>query len=337
MTGVGIGSGRCDWRIAEWIPFSEGPPRGARVSIPGYQTFMLPLLQLSADGDIHTSTEAIENLAAAYSISPEERKQLLPSGRGQLFYNRVHWALTYLRHAGLLQAAGRARFQITERGRSVLREAPSSIDRHYLTRYPEFLEFLGASPAADSTRTVPAATADTADLLNPDERLEAVYRELRLDVERDLIERLQSGSPLFFERAVLAVLVGMNYGGSRADAAEHLGRPGDEGLDGVINEDRLGLDKIYVQAKRYTSPVGQDAVRGFAGSLDGAHARKGVFITTSTFAPTAREWVARIDKTIVLIDGPELARLMVDHEVGVQRKAEYRVYRIDDDFFETTD
>lgn len=308
------------------------------MSIPGYQTFMLPLLGLASDGNVHTATDAIEAIATKYAISPEEREQLLPSGRGQLFYNRVHWALTYLRHAKLLESAGRAKFQITERGQDVLRREPTFVDRKFLMQFEEFRAFVGgAQKTTTSADDSAVATPEPPDSLSPEERLETTYRELRHEVEAELIERLRTGSPLFFERAVLSVLLGMGYGGSRLDAARHLGKSGDEGLDGVINEDKLGLDKIYVQAKRYRDTVDQAQVREFAGSLDGAHARKGVFITTSNYAPGAREWVTKIDKSIVLIDGPDLARHMVDHEIGVQRKAEFRLYRVDDDFFEVTD
>jgi restriction system protein len=301
------------------------------VPIPDYQTMMLPILRLAADGEVHGADEAIGHVAELFSVTPDERLELLPSGRTPLLNNRTHWALTHLRHARLLESAGRGKFRITERGREVLADDPQRIDRKFLSRYKEFQEFLGGG--ARTAERKPA----TQDQLTPEERLEATYRDLRHEVEQDLLERLRTGSPLFFEKAVLAVLLGMGYGGSRADAAHHLGKPGDEGLDGVINEDKLGLDKIYVQAKRYAAPVDQEKVRGFAGSLDGAHARKGVLITTSTFAPAARDWVAKIDKAIVLIDGPELARHMVDHEIGVQRRGEFHLYRVDDDFFEAVD
>ncbi len=298
--------------------------------IPGYQTLMLPILELAGDGTVHTSAEAIEHVAAKFDISPEERSQLLPSGRTPLLNNRTHWALTYLRHARMLDRAGHGRFQITDRGRQVLSHPPPQFDRAFLSQFAEVREFMGVG-VADAVISAPEASPTG---VTPEEELESVHRALRAQVEQELLERLRSGSPLFFEKAVLAVLIGMGYGGSRASAAEHLGKPGDEGLDGVINEDALGLDKIYVQAKRYSSQVGQEQVRSFSGSLDGAHARKGVMITTSTFSPDAVRWVKSIEKQLVLIDGAQLTRFMVEHEVGVQRKAEFHLYRVDDDFFD---
>ncbi len=299
------------------------------MAIPDYQTLMLPLLRLAGDGGIHSTTEAIDHVALAFATTPEERAQLLPSGRTPVLNNRTHWALTYLRHAGMLERAGHGKFRITDRGRQILANPPPVFDRAYLAHFPEFREFLGVSGESPAGGAIePRAT------LSPEERLEAVYRDLRSEIEHELLERLRSGTPTFFERAVLDVLTGMGYGGSREQAQRHLGRPGDEGLDGVIDEDPLGLEKVYVQAKRYADPVGQEKVRSFAGSLDGAHARKGVLITTSTFSPDARRWVEKIEKHVVLIDGAQLARYMVDYEIGVQRKAEYRLYRLDDDFFE---
>jgi restriction system protein len=297
--------------------------------IPAYQTLMLPVLEFASDTQTHTSLEAIEHVATQFAVTAEERAVLLPSGRGHLLYNRTHWALTYLRHAGLLQSEGRGKFRITERGLGVLKQNLKSIDRKFLAQFPGFDEH-GTWVAS----AVPEALAPAQASLSPDELLEATHAQLRQEVESDLLERLRQGNPTFFEKAVIDVLVGMGYGGSRIDAGQHLGKSGDEGVDGVINEDKLGLDKIYVQAKRHKDTVGRPEVQAFSGSLDGAHARKGVMITTSVFSPDARSFVAKIEKRIVLIDGAELVRHMVDHEIGVQQKAEFRVYRVDEDFFE---
>jgi len=300
------------------------------VPIPGFQTLMLPVLKLAGDGHTHTSIEAIEQVATQFAITAEERAVMLPSGRSPLLYNRTHWALTYLRHAELLQSEGRGKFRITERGLGVLKQNPKTIDRHFLAQFPGFDVHGGWTTVTSEMETLAPAQAS----LSPEELLEATHAQLRGEVESELLERLRNGHPTFFEKAVLDVLVGMGYGGSRLDAAKHLGGTGDEGLDGVINEDRLGLDKVYVQAKRYKATVGRPDVQSFAGSLDGAHARKGIMITTSAFSPDARVFVGKIEKTIVLIDGPQLASYMVQYEIGVHRKAEYRLYRIDDDFFE---
>lgn len=298
--------------------------------IPGYQPMMMPILRLAADGQVHTSTEAIELIARTFAVTDDERAQLLPSGRTRLLNNRVHWALTYLRHARLIEQVGRGQFQVAERGRSVLADPPAILDRTFLSRFPEVLEFMGASGSRETL--ISGAVEVSPQSL--EEVFENAYRDLREEVERDLLDRLLSGTPAFFEKACLAVLIGMGYGGSNATASQHLGRPGDEGLDGVISEDALGLEKIYVQAKRYLNPVSQEQVRSFAGSLDGAHARKGVMITTSTFSPEAMRWVERVEKQLVLIEGKQLARFMVDYGVGVQRKATFALYRVDEDFFE---
>jgi len=300
------------------------------VPIPGFQTLMLPVLTLAGDGHIHTSIEAIEHVASEFGVTAEERAVLLPSGRSPLLYNRTHWALTYLRHAELLQSEGRGKFRITERGLGVLMQKPKVIDRQFLAQFPGFDQHGGWT----STSAMPETLAPAESSLSPEELLEATYAQLRGEVEGDLLERLREGNPTFFEKAVIDVLVKMGYGGSRADAGQHLGKSGDEGLDGVINEDRLGLDKVYVQAKRYKDTVGRPEVQAFSGSLDGAHARKGVMITTSTFSPDARNFVAKIEKQIVLIDGIALVRHMVDNEIGVHRRAEFRLYRVDDDFFD---
>ncbi|MBF8290995.1 MAG: restriction endonuclease, partial [Chloroflexi bacterium] len=220
--------------------------------IPGYQLLMLPVLMIASDGEIHAADEAIEALASEFKVTAEERNEPLPSGRGLLFYNRVHWALTYLRQARLLESAGRAKFKITARGQDVLQSKPSVLDRKFLTQFAEFRAFIGGAHKVGVVAGIDGSPpVESHDALSPEERLETTYRELRQEVEAELIDRLRTGSPLFFERAVLSVLLGMGYGGSRVDAARHLGKSGDEGLDGVINEDKLGLDKIYVQAKRY--------------------------------------------------------------------------------------
>lgn len=301
--------------------------------IPPYQTIMLPVLEFASDGAIHSSLDAIEQVAKAFGVTEDERKQLLPSGRTPLLNNRTHWALTYLRHGGLLQSEGRGKFRITERGQVLLEQKPSAIDKALLSQFPGFNEFAYGPSTNPAVGLQPEVDADST-VLNPEENLEAQYAQLRKGVENDLLERLRKGSPTFFEKAVIDVLVGMGYGGSRADAARHLGKSGDGGLDGVINEDTLGLDKIYVQAKLYAGTVGRPEVQAFSGSLDGVHARKGVMITTSTFSPEARSFVSKIEKRIVLIDGPELVGHMVEHEIGVHTKATYSLYGVDDSFFD---
>lgn len=314
------------------------------MAIPDYQTIMLPLLQFAADGKEHASRDPVEPLMAHFGLSAAEQRELLPSGGKPVFADRVGWALSYLRLAGLLQSTRRGFFRISERGMSILAEHPTRVDNRLLARYDEFREFL-----ARNKRTIPgtpqelernASTVATAlveeaaqQRQTPSELLEETFQAIRQDLAQDLLERITACSPAFFERLVVELLVKMGYGGSRKDAGEAVGRSGDEGIDGIIKEDRLGLDIIYIQAKRWERTVGRPDVHQFAGALTGQHARKGIFITTSSFSKDAQQFVAGVDTKIVLIDGKQLAELMIDHDVGVATSTTYRVKHVDSDYF----
>jgi restriction system protein len=305
------------------------------MAIPDYQTVMLPLLRYAGDGVAHTLREAVDSLAAEFRLTPDERSHLLPSGTQATFTNRVGWAQSYMKQAGLIESPKRGQFQITEEGQRALASNPSRIDVRFLERYPSFQQFR-ARAGTRKRRTVdaPPIRAGTDDQ-TPEEQIEGADQTIRAKLERDLLDRVKTASPTFFERIVLQLLVAMGYGGSLTDAAEHLGRSGDDGVDGVINEDRLGLDVVHVQAKRWAeAPVRRPDVQSFAGSLEGQRSRKGVFITTSHFTRDALEYVSRIEKRIVLIDGEELARLMIDHRVGVSELRTYSVLRLDDTYFD---
>lgn len=306
------------------------------MAIPDFQTLMLPLLQLAGDGAVWPTEEARKQLAVTFNLTGEEQEQLLPSGRQRTFANRVAWAVSYLKQATMLESAGRARFRITEAGRKVLAAPPDRITIRYLAeRFPEFQEFRARS-AKPRPKPQPGPVSD--DEETPEERLQSAEQSLRGALEIELLERLKQVSPAFFEQIVLDLLTAMGYGGSAGAAAERLGRSGDDGVDGVINEDKLGLDVVYVQAKRYMDQtVGRPDVQAFAGSLEGQRARKGVFITTSFFTSDARSFVQRIEKRIVLIDGPQLARLMTEHRVGVTAVRQYSLLRLDETFFEEAD
>jgi restriction system protein len=303
------------------------------MAIPDYQACMLPLLQLAADGSEHTLKEVLPALADRFSLAEAERIELLPSGQQEVFRNRVSWANTYLKKAGLLHAPRRGYFAITDRGKSVLAQNPSTIDRKFLEQFSEFLAFQSQSKPesagyeAEVTRSLSAET--------PLEALEAAYGRIRSELKSELVGRLKDESPALFERIVIELLVKMGYGGSRADAGQAIGKSGDEGLDGIIKEDRLGLDIIYVQAKRWSATVGRPEIQKFAGALHGQHASKGIFITTSDFSRDAQDYVSKIGSKIVLIDGAKLAELMIDFGVGVTMEAAYEVKRIDTDFFES--
>lgn len=296
--------------------------------IPDYQSFMLPLLDIASDGVEHSLREAFELLADRFELTDEQLKELLPSGRQTTFENRVGWARTYIKKAGLLDSPRRGYFQITERGRQVLAQNPGSIDRQFLMQYPEFISFHQPQPSQQTVTTDQEDSDQT-----PEEGIEAAYQRVREQLAQELLQTVKSCSPSFFERLVVDLLVKMGYGGTRRDAGQAIGRSGDGGIDGIIKEDRLGLDIVYIQAKRWENTVGRPQIQQFAGALQGQRARKGVFITTSAFSPSAQDYVSRLDSKIVLIDGETLAQLMMDFDIGVTTVAVYDLKHIDSDYF----
>jgi restriction system protein len=299
------------------------------MAIPDYQSIMLPLLKFASDGQEHSLRESIEALADEFSLTAEERRELLPSGQQAIFDNRVGWARTYLKKAGLLRTTRRGYYLITDRGQETLAENPSAINVAFLKQFQEFLEFQKSSKRqADETSEQEAAHTQT-----PEEEIEAAYQKLRQGLAAELLQTIKNCSPAFFERLVIDLLVKMGYGGTRKDAGEAVGKSGDGGIDGIIKEDRLGLDIVYVQAKRWDTTVGRPEIQKFAGALQGQRARKGIFITTSEFSQTAQEYVSRIDSKIVLIDGNTLAQLMTDYNIGVTAVASYELKRVDSDYF----
>lgn len=291
---------------------------------------MLPLLRLLKDGREHYLGEVVSSLADEFKLSREEREQLLSSGQQTVIRNRAGWARTYLKKAGLLQSTRRGYFRITERGQSVLNSKPVRIDVKYLEQFPEFVAFRELRHERQDEVPLPIAQSTDA---TPEEALDAAYARLRLDLESDLLEQVKTASPSFFERLVVELLVRMGYGGTLRDAGQAVGKSGDGGIDGIIKEDRLGLDVIYIQAKRWDSTVGRPEIQKFAGALQGHRARKGVFITTSSFSSDAQEFASKIDSKIVLIDGPALAKHMIDHNIGVSPVRSYEVKKIDSDYF----
>lgn len=295
------------------------------MTIPDFQQFMLPILRIVEDGKEHKMREVIEKAAEICNLSHEERTQLLPSGKQYRFENRIGWARTYLKKAGLLSTPSRGLIKITERGKEVLKKNPSKIDTNFLEQFPEYLEFKNYTREKE-----PEQTSD----LTPEEVLDGSYQDLRNELAHDLLERVKSCSPEFFERLVIDLLVGMGYGGSRSEAGQRVGKSGDGGIDGIIKEDKLGLDVVNIQAKRWQNTVGRPEIQAFVGSLAGNRAKKGVFITTSKFTDSAKDYVSRIEQKVVLIEGDELAQLMIDHDVGVSEESRYIVKKIDLDYFE---
>lgn len=300
--------------------------------VPDFQTLMLPALRVLAARSPMTTVEVRAELAAQFSLTASDLAELLPSGRQTTFANRVAWAYSYLKQAGLISSPRRGVYEIVDRGRQVIAEGPARIDIGFLGRFPEFQEFRQpAEPAAESSvsTTLPPAT------LTPDEQIRAGNTRLRESLALHLLERAKMISPASFERLVVDVLVGLGYGGSRADAAEVVGGGGDEGIDGIIKADRLGLDSIYVQAKRWQGSVGRPEIQRFAGALQGQRARKGVFITTSHFTADAQAYAAGLQTTIVLVDGRQLAELMMDAGIGVAPAEEIRILKPDEDYFDS--
>jgi len=283
----------------------------------------------------HRQSEAAEAMVRHFSITDSDRKEMLPSGRQTRFDNRIAWAVVYLRKAGFLENPRRGRFRITRSGTEILKSNPPRIDVKYLMEHgdPEFQQFHRPSHQAGTNNELSQEEC-SADIRTPREVLEAGYLELRRDLAQELLNRIKSSPPRFFEQLVVDLLVAMGYGGSRIDAGEAVGQSGDGGVDGIIKEDKLGLDAIYLQAKRWENTVGRPIVQAFAGSLDGYRAKKGVLITTSQFSPEAKDYVSRIEKKIVLIDGEELAKLMIDYNIGVATDAAYEIKRLDTDYFE---
>jgi restriction system protein len=299
------------------------------MSIPDFQTIMLPFLKFAGDGQEHAKHEVVDKLAADFKLSESELKELLPSGKQELFDNRVGWTRTYLKKTGLIDTTRRGYFRITERGKEVLKQNPGIIDVKYLNQYPEFKEF---HTYKNNKSEIINSKED--EEKTPQERLYNAYEQINEGLARDILQQLKTVSSKSFEHIVVDLLVKMGYGGSDKDAAQAIGRSGDEGVDGVINQDTLGIDRIYIQAKRWNeTTVGHSEIRNFIGALDFKHAERGIFITTSTFTKDIIEKVDRSSKRIILIDGNELAKLMITHKVGVSVEDIFELKKIDMDYF----
>ena len=293
--------------------------------LPDFQSVMLPMLRFCKDGRDYTNREILDALANYYTLTDDERKQLLPSGQQRVFDNRVAWARAHMKMAGLLENTKRGVFHITTRGKEVLSQNLTGINLNFLRQYPEYQE--AREKPKDSLPT------KEEEVQTPEEQIEQAYELLRENLSSELLSQLKTASPAFFEKVVVDVLVKMGYGGSLKDAGKAIGRSRDEGIDGIINEDRLGLDSIYIQAKKWDGTISRPEIQKFAGALQGKRARKGVFITTSDFSAGAREFVTNIDSKIILIDGKQLAGLMIEYGVGVSNEAVYELKKLDSDFF----
>lgn len=301
--------------------------------IPPYQNLMLPLLKIVSDGKEYHNRELIELLAVQFNLTDDERKEMLASGTQPIFDNRVGWAKTYLKKAGLLDSPKRAIFVISDLGRKTLSEKPEAIDANYLKKFDSFLDFQNLSRVGnDNDSTINKSIEE----ITPEENLENSYQRLRISLAAELLNKVLELSPSFFERLVVELLVKMGYGGSIKDAGRAIGKSGDEGIDGTIYEDKLGLDIIYVQAKRWNlgNTVGRPEIQKFVGALAGQGAKKGVFITTSSFTREAKDYAPRNDTKIVLIDGEQLSQLMIDYNIGCSTHQNYEIKKLDLDYFD---
>ena len=312
----------------------------SHMAVPRYQAFLLPVLQFAVDGDERSNRDTIEAMAERFAMSADERAERIPSGRQSVLDNRISWAQTYLRQAGLIESTHRAHFRITGAGKAVLANPPAHIDVSFLLRFPAFAAFKSrvTPPPTSDGATTPTVSSPTIVLpvatQTPEEVIADACRDLRTHLATELLEHVMQCSPAFFERLVVDLLRAMGYGGASTSAGRVTGRSGDGGIDGIITEDKLGLDAVYLQAKRWSGNVGRPTVQEFAGAMQGHKADKGVIITTSEFTADARDYVRTISTRIVLIGGRQLVDLMIDHDVGVRIVETHVVRRVDGDYFE---
>jgi len=298
------------------------------MSIPNYQKIMLPLLKFSGDKKEHSIREAINHISELFNLTDEEKREILPSGQQQVINNRTAWAKTYLKKAGLLESTRRSYFIITEKGLDVLKENPVEIDMPYLKRFPEFIEFTAIK------RQEKQSLSQEEQQQTPQELLGLSYQQIKDELTQEILKLIKETQPDFFERLVVELLLKMGYGGSRKDAGEAIGKSGDEGIDGIIKEDKLGLDTVYIQAKKWEGTVGRPEIQKFVGALHGQGAKKGIFITTSNFSKEAIGYASNMnDPKIVLIDGMLLSNYMIDNDIGVSKVETYEIKKIDSDYF----
>lgn len=302
------------------------------MTIPDFQSLMLPFLTFVADGKEHTTKEALNYLANQFHLTEEQLQEMLPSRNQTVFYNRVTWAKAHLKMAALIENLKRGSFRITANGLDVLKQKPSTINLKFLRQLPEYIET--AEGWKSSATETAISDMESAEAKTPEEVLETGYLNIRRTLAQDLLSKIKACSPLFFENLVVELLVKMGYGGSLKDAGKAIGKSGDEGIDGIIKEDKLGLDVIYVQAKRWEGSVGRPEIQKFVGALAGQGAKKGIFITTSRYTPDAASYVPRNETKIVLIDGEQLAQLMIDYNLGVTTQITYEIKKMDTDYFD---
>jgi restriction system protein len=292
---------------------------------------MLPLLQIASDKNIHEFRSVIDTLIEKFNLTDEQKQELLPSGKQPIFENRTGWAKTHLKKAGLLNYPKRGCIEITERGISVLENKPEKIDMKFLKQFDEYNEFLNIT---NQNKNDDGSTSEI-EIHTPEELIETAFQNIRRTLADEILEKIRNVTPAFFEKLVVDLLVKTGYGGSIKDAGKAIGKTNDEGIDGTIKEDKLGLDIIYIQAKRWKEGniVGRPEIQKFVGALAGQGAKKGIFITASSFSKEALEYSPRNETKIIMIDGIQLAELMIEHNVGVSNQQIYEIKKIDNDYF----
>ena len=304
------------------------------MAVPDFQSFFKPLLDIAADTKEHSIKEAREKIAIAFRLSQEDLTERLPSGTQTKFDNRVAWAKSYFVQAKVLESTKRAHFKITDRGKQLHSQGHDRIDVKILNQYDEFVEFHHPTKQNNNNHKTSRQSPPQDDPSEtPEEVLQKAYQSIRNDLAGEIITHIKSNTPAFFENLVIDLMLALGYGGSRADAGQSIGQSGDEGIDGIIKEDRLGLDVIYLQAKRWEGTVGRPEIQKFVGALHGKRAKKGVFITTGKFSGEAHDYVKSIDPKVILIDGNTLAHYMIDYNLGTSTSATYEIKRIDSDYF----
>ncbi|MFT8554567.1 MAG: restriction endonuclease [Zymomonas mobilis] len=304
------------------------------MAVPSFSELMLPVLRFAATGKKRMA-ETETAIADGLGLSAEDREAMLPSGRERLLYNRIAWAKKYLTQAGLLDIPARGQFIISKAGKELLRRNPPEITVATLKQYPSFIEYCNRNSKSDTREDIVQIVAQETVTGTPEERIDAAHEELQNELRTDILNQISEKNPSFFEQLIVDLMVAMGYGGNHEDAARRIGGTGDGGVDGVINEDRLGIDCIYVQAKRYAAhvSVGRPEIQAFVGSLVGHRATKGVFVTTSSFSAPALEYVEHLPQRVILINGEKLANLMIEHNVGVRTSRRIEIKRVDLDFF----
>lgn len=295
--------------------------------IPDFQTIMLPLLKAFQNGKEKTSKELREEMVSHFNISEDEQKEKIPSGKQPLYYNRVAWAIAYLKMADLISSPARAVYTITEEGKKVLENPPEKITINFLKQFDSFSK--NRNPEKDTELDDNNQIVEK----TPDELIEIGYKQVKNKLSLQILNQIKDCSPYFFEKLVLDLLIKMGYGGSEMANGEVTPKGSDEGIDGIIKEDKLGLDKIYIQAKKWENCVGRPEIQKFVGALQGKRAKKGIFITMSTFTKEALEYAENLDVAVILIDGKKLANYMIENELGVSLKQNYKIFNVDTDYF----